>query len=63
MIDLYKEFTNWLEYNFPAVVLMPFQQDTLKAILAEGIPSSSKELAEKLKDLLPKAKKEIPHKK
>lgn len=53
-INLYAEFYNWLDYSYPGITLEPYQKEVLKAILADGnIPSTSKELKEKLKKLLP----------
>lgn len=53
-INLYEEIIDWFEYNYPGLDLDSYQKEVLKAILADGnIPSTSKELAEKLKELLP----------
>jgi hypothetical protein len=55
--NLYDEFTGWLKYNFPGVELTNYQDSILKAILELRVPPNSKELAQRLKDLLPKARK------
>jgi len=57
MPDLYKEFMDWYEYNFPGIELAPWQKEVLRNILKEGIPKTPKELAQRLKDLLPKSRK------
>lgn len=33
MLDLYKEFNDWLTYNYPGVELQPIQQDLVKMAL------------------------------
>ncbi len=33
MIDLYKEFKDWLEYNHPGVKLEPLQEELMKFAL------------------------------
>lgn len=33
MLDLYKEFKDWLSYNYPGVQLEPLQEDLMKIAL------------------------------
>ena len=55
-MSLYKEFKDWMEYNLPQLSLDEFQEDVIRAILYNGVPQDSKELADRLKKLLPKSK-------
>ena len=57
MINLYKEFMGWINYNFSQVEITPFQQAVLRTIFNEEVPKTKKELAERLEDLLPKSRK------
>lgn len=57
MINLFKEFKDWIAYNFPGEELDEYQSAVVKAIFNEQVPSNSKELAQRLKELLPKARK------
>jgi len=57
MVNLYDEFINWLSYNFPGVELTKYQNAVLEAVLSPQAPLDNKELAQRLKDLLPKSRK------
>jgi hypothetical protein len=56
-VSLYKEFKDWFEYSFPGLGLTPFQEALMQGLLEEGIPVTKKELAKRLKELLPQKKK------
>ena len=58
-IDLYKEFKDWYDYNFPGLPLSEFQTNCLKELFShkDGIPATGKELEKRLKDFLPKKTK------
>ena len=53
MFSLYQDFMDWLEYNFPAIELSSYQEKLIRSVFTEPIPGNGKELAERLKDLLP----------
>ena len=57
MTDLYTMFKDWLGYEWPQVVFDDYQEEVLKAILMKQVPQNSKELAQRLKNLLPKIRK------
>ena len=57
MINLYKEFMGWINYNFSQVEMTTFQRRILMAIFDEQVPKNKEELAQRLKGLLPKTRK------
>lgn len=57
MTDLFEQFEDWLEYNFPGTQWTPFQEEVLRTVMKDKVPRTSKELAQRFKDLLPKPRK------
>ena len=56
-MNLWKEFKDWLSYSFPGEELDEYQTEVVKTMFYEQVPKNSKELAQRLKDLLPKSRK------
>ena len=58
--NLFKEFEDWLSYNFPGTKLTLLQKKVLRITLEGGLPRTDKELTAKLKRSLPKVSKPRP---
>jgi hypothetical protein len=56
-IDLYKQFKDWLDYNFPGTEFTTYQEKVLRVLFEEEVPRTKQELAQRFKELLPKSRK------